>query len=75
MTVNNFRKAASKDELVVLSKTLIKSWKKLLSNGKPQTPCCGMYCIDSKTRLDCIVVYLELVISNKNVTSNIVMSQ
>ncbi|XP_078319207.1 transcription elongation factor A protein 1-like isoform X2 [Crassostrea virginica] len=32
MTVNNFRKAASKDELVVLSKTLIKSWKKLLSN-------------------------------------------
>lgn len=74
MTVNNFRKAASKDELVVLSKTLIKSWKKLLSNGKPQTPCCGMYCIDSKTSLDC-EVYIELVISYRNVTSSIMMSQ
>lgn len=42
MTVNNFRKAASKDELVVLSKTLIKSWKKLLSSGKPKTICCSM---------------------------------
>ncbi|XP_048762812.1 transcription elongation factor A protein 1-like [Ostrea edulis] len=37
MTVNNFRKAASKDELVALSKTLIKSWKKLLSNDSTPT--------------------------------------
>ncbi|XP_061175116.1 transcription elongation factor A protein 1-like [Saccostrea echinata] len=39
MTVNNFRKAASKDEIVVLSKTLIKSWKKLLStDSTPSKP-------------------------------------
>lgn len=30
MTVNNFRKAASKDEAITLAKSLIKSWKKLL---------------------------------------------
>ena len=33
MTVNNLRKASSNDEVVALSKTLIKNWKKLLSNG------------------------------------------
>lgn len=30
MTVNNFRKATSNDEVVSLAKTLIKNWKKLL---------------------------------------------
>jgi hypothetical protein len=30
MTVNNFRKASSSDEVISLSKSLIKSWKKLL---------------------------------------------
>lgn len=33
MTVNNFRKAASKDEAITLAKSLIKSWKKLLPGG------------------------------------------
>ncbi|KAK3090425.1 hypothetical protein FSP39_011765 [Pinctada imbricata] len=41
MTVNNFRKASSKDEVIVLAKGLIKSWKKLLpadsgGNSKPE---------------------------------------
>ena len=30
MTVNNFRKASSSDEVISLAKSLIKSWKKLL---------------------------------------------
>lgn len=30
MTVNNFRKSSSEDEVISLSKALIKSWKKLL---------------------------------------------
>ncbi len=37
MTVNNFRKASSDDEVIALAKTLIKSWKKLLS-GNPGEP-------------------------------------
>ncbi|XP_064607079.1 transcription elongation factor A protein 1-like [Liolophura sinensis] len=31
MTVNNFRKASSNDDVITLAKSLIKSWKKLLS--------------------------------------------
>ena len=34
MTVNNLRKASSNDEVISLSKTLIKNWKKLLPAGK-----------------------------------------
>ncbi len=30
MTVNNFRKSTSDDEVISLAKSLIKSWKKLL---------------------------------------------
>ena len=34
MTVNNFRKASSNEEVISLAKSLIKSWKKLLPEGK-----------------------------------------
>lgn len=33
MTVNNLRKASNSDDVVSLSKTLIKNWKKLLPGG------------------------------------------
>jgi len=33
MTVNTLRKQCHNDELVLLAKTLIKSWKKLLPQG------------------------------------------
>ncbi|CAG5127643.1 unnamed protein product, partial [Candidula unifasciata] len=35
MTVNNLRKASNNDEVVTLSKTLIKNWKKLLPADSP----------------------------------------
>ncbi|RUS83339.1 hypothetical protein EGW08_008886 [Elysia chlorotica] len=38
MTVNNLRKASNNDEVMGLSKTLIKNWKKLLSNDSPGVP-------------------------------------
>ncbi|KAK3767246.1 hypothetical protein RRG08_018113 [Elysia crispata] len=38
MTVNNLRKASNNDEVMGLSKTLIKNWKKLLSNDTPSVP-------------------------------------
>jgi len=39
MTVNNLRKSISDEDVITLSKTLIKSWKKLLSDkdSKPET--------------------------------------
>lgn len=36
MTVNNFRKASSNDEVISLAKSLIKSWKKLLPEDNTQ---------------------------------------
>ncbi|GFN95021.1 transcription elongation factor a protein 1 [Plakobranchus ocellatus] len=38
MIVNNLRKASTNDDVVTLSKTLIKNWKKLLSNDTPGIP-------------------------------------
>ena len=37
MTVNNFRKSSSEDEVISLSKALIKSWKKLLPGETTNT--------------------------------------
>ncbi|CAG2182586.1 unnamed protein product, partial [Oppiella nova] len=39
MTVNNLRKSIADEDVITLSKTLIKSWKKLLSDkdSKPET--------------------------------------
>lgn len=38
MTVNALRKASKDEEVISLSKTLIKHWKKFLSNAPPQKP-------------------------------------
>lgn len=38
MTVNNLRKASTNDDVISLSKTLIKNWKKLLPAGDTITP-------------------------------------
>lgn len=37
MTVNNFRKASSNDEVISIAKSLIKSWKKLLPGDNSQS--------------------------------------
>lgn len=47
MTVNELRKSSSDDEVISLSKTLIKNWKKFLSNSTP-----GSKQVDTTPKVD-----------------------